>query len=289
MKRITLFAMTNIAVLLVLGIIMRLFGIDRMVDQSGTVNFQALMVFSLVWGMAGSLISLAISKWSAKRMAGCRVIETPGNETERWLLQIVRRQAENAGINMPEVAIYDSPVINAFATGARRNNALVAVSTGLLQAMSKDEAEAVLGHEISHVANGDMITLTLIQGVLNAFVIFFSRIVAYAVNRGSDRGGMSFFMVSMVMQVLLGFLATMIVRWFSRYREFRADEGGANLAGRQKMISALQRLGQNSNPSDLPQQMAALGISGNVKSGLRKLFATHPPLAERIQHLQRLG
>ncbi|MBT8131629.1 MAG: protease HtpX, partial [Gammaproteobacteria bacterium] len=201
MKRITLFAMTNIAVLLVLGIIMRLFGIDQMVDQSGTVNFQALMVFSLVWGMAGSLISLAISKWSAKRMAGCRVIETPGNETERWLLQIVRRQAENAGINMPEVAVYDSPVINAFATGARRNNALVAVSTGLLQAMSKDVAEAVLGHEISHVANGDMITLTLIQGVLNAFVIFFSRIVAYAVNRGSDRGGMSFFMVSMVMQV----------------------------------------------------------------------------------------
>ncbi|MDH3645189.1 MAG: protease HtpX [Gammaproteobacteria bacterium] len=288
-KRISLFAITNIAVLLVLGIVLRLLGIDRMIDQSGAMNFQSLMIFSLVWGMTGSVISLAMSKWSAKRMTGCRIIESPQTETERWLIQTVERQAGRAGIGMPEVAIYDSPVINAFATGARRNSALVAVSTGLMQSMSQDEAEAVLGHEISHVANGDMITLTLLQGVLNAFVIFLSRLVAHLVGRGSGRGGMSYFLVSMVLQVLLGFVATMVVRWFSRYREFRADSGGADLAGRDKMIRALEKLGQAHAPADLPEQMSALGISGDIKTGFRKLFSTHPPLTDRIRHLQQLS
>ncbi|MDH3588811.1 MAG: protease HtpX [Gammaproteobacteria bacterium] len=294
-KRIILFGLTNIAVLAVLAIVFRLLGIDRMIDESGAMDFRALLVFSLVWGMAGSIISLAISKWSAKRMTGAHVIETPQTETERWLMQTVERQARQAGIGMPEVAVYDSPEVNAFATGARRNSALVAVSAGLLNSMTRDEAEAVLGHEISHVANGDMVTLTLLQGVLNAFVIFFSRIAGHVVNsalrgnRGGGGGGIGYFAVSMLMQVLLGFVATMIVRWFSRYREFRADAGGANLASRDKMIRALERLGQGRQAEDLPQQMAAMGISGGVRSGMRKLFSTHPPLTERIRHLQQLS
>jgi len=294
-KRIILFGLTNIAVLAVLAIVFRLLGIDRMIDESGAMDFRALLVFSLVWGMAGSIISLAISKWSAKRMTGAHVIETPQTETERWLMQTVERQARQAGIGMPEVAVYNSPEINAFATGARRNSALVAVSAGLLNSMTRDEAEAVLGHEISHVANGDMVTLTLLQGVLNAFVIFFSRIAGHVVdsalrgNRGGGRGGIGYFAVSMLMQVLLGFVATMIVRWFSRYREFRADAGGASLASRDKMIRALERLGQGRQVEDLPQQMAAMGISGGVRSGMRKLFSTHPPLTDRIRHLQQLS
>lgn len=225
-------------------------------------------------------------------MTGAHVIDSPRNETERWLLTTVQRLARQAEIGMPEVAVYQSPEVNAFATGARRNSALVAVSTGLMESMSRDEAEAVLGHEISHVANGDMITLTLLQGVLNAFVIFLSRIVGHVVdsalrgNRGGGQGGIGYFAVSMIMQVLLGFVATIIVRWFSRYREFRADAGSASLTGRHKMISALQKLGQMHPAQDLPQQMAALGISGGVKSGFRQLFSTHPPLSERIRRLE---
>lgn len=290
-KRIALFALTNIAVLAVLTIVLRLLGIDRMIDESGAMDYRALLIFSLIWGMAGSLISLAISKWSAKRMTGARVIEQPANATEQWLVETVHRQARQAGIGLPEVAIYDSPDVNAFATGARRNSALVAVSSGLLNSMSKAEAEAVLGHEVSHVANGDMITLTLLQGVLNAFVIFLSRVIGHIVdsalrgNRGGQ-GGIGYFVTSMVMQVLLGIVATVIVRWFSRYREFRADAGGANLAGRDKMVAALQRL-QQGQPGELPQQIAAFGISGNFAEGFKRLFATHPPLSARISALQR--
>ncbi|MBT8138078.1 MAG: protease HtpX [Gammaproteobacteria bacterium] len=292
-KRIFLFGLTNIAVLAVLAVVASLFGVDRrMMDGSGGLNLQALMVFSLIWGMAGSLISLALSKWSAKRMTGAHVIESPRNETEQWLVSTVERQARQAGIGMPDVAIYDSPEVNAFATGARRNSALVAVSAGLLNSMSREEAEAVLGHEISHVANGDMVTLTLLQGVLNAFVIFFSRIAGHVVDsalRGgrSGGGGIGYFAVSMLMQVVLGFLATIIVRWFSRYREFRADAGGAQLAGRDKMIGALRRLGGR-EAHDLPQQMAAMGISGGMRAGFSRLFSTHPPITERIAHLQQL-
>lgn len=291
-KRIALFALTNIAVLVVLSIVLRLLGIDRMIDESGAMDYRALLVFSVVWGMAGSLISLAISKWTAKRMVGARVIENPTTPTEQWLVSTVGRQARQAGIGMPEVAIYQSPEVNAFATGARRNNALVAVSTGLLESMSEAEAEAVLGHEVSHIANGDMVTLTLLQGVLNAFVIFFSRAIGHIVdgmlrgNRGGQ-GGIGYFLVSMVMQVLLGVLATMIVRWFSRYREFRADDGGATLAGRDKMIAALEKLKRGHQQSDLPRQMAAFGISGGIGAGFQRLFATHPPLDERIAALSR--
>jgi heat shock protein HtpX len=225
-------------------------------------------------------------------MTGAHVIESPRTETERWLLSTVERLARQADIGMPEVAIYQSPDVNAFATGARRNSALVAVSTGLMQSMKREEIEAVLGHEISHVANGDMITLTLLQGILNAFVIFLSRLIGHVVdsalrgNRGGGRGGIGYFAVSMIMQVLLGFVATIIVRWFSRYREFRADAGAADLAGRQKMINALKRLGQAHEPGDLPQQMAAFGISGGMKAGMARLFATHPPLSERIRRLE---
>ena len=291
-KRVALFLATNIAVLVVLSIVLRLLGVDRMIDESGAMDYRALLIFSLVWGMAGSLISLAISKWTAKRMTGARVIEHPANEAEQWLVATVRRQARQAGIGMPEVAIYDAPEINAFATGARRNSSLVAVSTGLLRSMTREEAEAVLGHEVSHVANGDMVTLTLIQGVLNAFVIFFSRIAGHAVdaalrgNRGGG-GGIGYFLVTIVMQILLGIVATMIVRWFSRYREFRADAGGARLAGRDKMIAALERLGQGPEDDGLPKQMAAFGIRGGFGAGFRRLFSTHPPLGERINALQR--
>ena len=289
MKRIFLFVATNLAVLVVISITLRLLGVDRIMNQSGGINFNALLVMSMVMGFAGSLISLFLSKWMAKRSVGAQVIETPSNATEQWLFSTVQRQAEKAGIGMPEVAIYDSPDINAFATGWNRNNALVAVSTGLMNNMTQDEAEAVLGHEISHVANGDMITLTLIQGVVNTFVIFFSRIVGYVVDRvilKNERGeGPAFFIVSMIAQLVLGVLANMIVMWFSRHREFHADTGGANLAGRQKMIAALERLKLNHEQAALPQSVAAFGISGG--GALSKLFMTHPPLDERIEALRR--
>ncbi|HEX9875087.1 MAG TPA: protease HtpX [Gammaproteobacteria bacterium] len=291
MKRILLFLGTNIAVLVVLSVVMRLLGIDSLLEQQGTqLNLQALLVFSAVIGFSGALISLAISKWSAKRLTGARVIETPRTAVERWLVDTVRRQSQVAGIAMPEVAIYESPDINAFATGARRNSALVAVSTGLLNRLNEDEVEAVLGHEISHVANGDMVTLALIQGVVNTFVVFLSRVVGFLVDRlvfRTERGyGPGFFITSIVAQIVLGILASMIVMWFSRQREFRADSGGARLAGRDKMIGALERLQRAHEPSQLPQSMQAFGISAGRASGLRQLFMSHPPLERRIAALR---
>ena len=288
MKRIFLFILTNLAVVAVISITLRLLGVDRWVDETGGINFSALLVMSAVIGFAGSLISLAMSKWSAKRMVGAQVIENPVDPTERWLVETVKRQALSAGIGMPEVAIYDAPDVNAFATGWNRNNALVAVSTGLLRNMSREEAEAVLAHEISHVANGDMVTLALIQGVVNTFVIFFAKLFGYFVDRvilKNDRGhGIGMIAAEIVAQLVLGVLASMIVMWFSRQREFRADAGGANLAGRQKMIAALERLKVNHEQATLPEQMAAFGISGG--KSFAKLFMTHPPLDERIEALR---
>jgi heat shock protein HtpX len=288
MMRIALFLATNLAVMVLLGIIMNvvlpMFGI-----QLG--NTGALLVFAAVFGMGGAFISLAISKWSAKRAMGVQVIEQPRNEAEAWLLNTVRRQAEAAGIRMPEVGVYDAPDINAFATGMSRNNALVAVSTGLLRGMQRDEVEAVLAHEVSHVANGDMVTMALIQGVLNTFVIFLARIVGRVIDgmiSGNRDDGPSFFyyIIVFVLDMIFGIFASMIAMWFSRWREFRADAGGANLAGRMKMISALERLAQNHGQSTLPSQIAAFGISGGVAHGLRKLLLSHPPLAERIAALR---
>jgi len=289
MKRIFLFIITNLAIVFVLSITLRLLGVDRVVSETGGLNLNALLIMSLVMGFAGSLISLFLSKWMAKRSVGAHVIEAPSNATEQWLVNTVKRQAEQAGIGMPEVAIYDSPEINAFATGWNKNNALVAVSTGLMNNMSPDEAEAVLGHEVSHVANGDMVTLTLIQGVVNTFVIFLSRVIGYIVDRvvfKNERGeGIGFFITVMVAQLVLGIFASMIVMWFSRHREFHADTGGANLAGKHKMIAALERLKLNHEQAALPKSVAAFGISGG--GGFAKLFMTHPPLDERIEALRR--
>ncbi|MGG7055931.1 protease HtpX [Nitrosomonas sp. ANs5] len=293
MKRILLFVATNLAILVVLSITLRLLGVDRILDAEGSaLNFNALLVFSAVIGFGGSLISLAMSKWSAKHMTGAMVIEIPSNATEGWLVDTVRRQARAAGIGMPEVAIYDSPDINAFATGMNKNNALVAVSSGLLQKMSQDEAEAVLAHEVSHIANGDMITLALIQGVVNTFVIFLSRVIGHLVDRvvfKTEEGhGPAYFITSLIAQLVLGILATTIVMWFSRQREFRADAGSAQLSGRTKMIAALQRLQQEYEPSHLPEKIAAFGISGQ-RSQLGRLFMSHPPLEERIEALRAAG
>jgi heat shock protein HtpX len=293
MKRIFLLLATNVAVLVVLSVVMRLLGIESILNEQGTqIDFQALLVFSAVIGFAGSFISLAMSKWIARRSTGAQVITSPRDATQQWLLETVKRQAQAAGIGCPEVAVYDSPDVNAFATGASRNNALVAVSTGLLRSMDRDSVEAVLGHEISHVANGDMVTLTLIQGIVNTFVIFLSRIVGFFVDRvlfKTERGyGPGFFIASIVAQIALGVLASVIVMWFSRQREFRADEGGAKLAGSAKMISALRNLQRAHEPHDLPESIEAFGISGRQKtSGLRRLFMSHPPLEERIAALQR--
>lgn len=292
MKRIALFVATNIAILLVLSISMRVLGLEGYLYQQGVeLDYNALLVFAAIFGFGGSLISLAISKWTAKRLTGARVIEQPRNEVEAWLVDTVRRQAQRAGIDMPEVAIYEAPDMNAFATGARRNAALVAVSTGLLQSMNRDEVEAVLGHEITHVANGDMVTLALVQGVVNTFVIFLSRVIGYVVDRAifkTQRGhGPGFWITVIVAQVVLGILASVIVMWFSRRREFRADAGGAQLAGRGKMIAALDRLRLGVGQPHLPDQMAAFGISGGIGSGLKRLFMSHPPLEERIAALQR--
>lgn len=291
MKRVLLFLATNLAIMIVLSITLRLLGVDSILDeQGGNLNMTSLMIFAAVFGMGGSFISLLMSKWVAKRSTGARVIEQPSNATEKWLVDTVRRQAEKAGIGMPEVAIFDSPSPNAFATGARRDASLVAVSTGLLNAMDKDEVEAVLAHEISHVANGDMITLALIQGVVNTFVIFFARVIGHFVDRvilKNERGhGIGFMVTTIVAELVLGILASTIVMWFSRQREFRADAGGASLAGRQKMISALERLKQGVT-EPLPDRLAAFGIAGGVGDGLKKLFMSHPPLDERIEALRR--
>ena len=289
MKRVLLFVATNLAVIvllqIVLFIVQGVFGV-----RLG--NYSGLLLMAAVLGMGGSFISLAISKWMAVRTTGAQVIGQPRNEAETWLLATVRRQAQAAGIGMPEVAIYDAPDLNAFATGMNRNNALVAVSTGLLQNMNRDEVEAVLGHEISHVANGDMVTMGLIQGVLNTFVIFLARVIGSVVdnalsgNRDNGGGGVAYFAVVMVLQLVLGVLASMIVMWFSRWREFRADAGGAGLAGRGKMIAALQRLGANHGEAALPKALQAFGISG--EGGISRLFMSHPPIAERVAALQAL-
>ncbi|MBT8147462.1 MAG: protease HtpX [Gammaproteobacteria bacterium] len=280
MKRIFLFLATNFAILIVLGIVLSILMPALGLDQS---SYGGLLFMCAVFGMGGSFISLWMSKFIAKRSVGAHVIEQPRNQNESWLVDTVKRQAQQAGIGMPEVAIYDSPEINAFATGANRNNALVAVSTGLLRNMTAEEAEAVLGHEVSHIANGDMVTLTLIQGVLNTFVYFFARVVANIVNRGSD-SAMAYFMTVMAFQAVFGVLASIIVMWFSRYREFRADSGGAQLAGREKMIAALERLQSNQMDSQLNGQLVAFGISG--KKAFTELFMSHPPLEKRIAALR---
>ncbi len=291
MKRILLFVATNIAVLVLLSIVLRLLGVDSMLDEQGVgIDYNSLLILSAVIGFGGSLISLAMSKWIAKRTTGARVISQPSNEVESWLLSRVQQHAQRAGIEMPEVAVYDSPQPNAFATGARRNSALVAVSTGLLGSMRREEVDAVLGHEVSHVANGDMVTLTLIQGVVNTFVVFLSRVIGFVVDRvvfKTERGyGPGFFITVILSQILLGILASMIVMAFSRYREFRADAGGAELAGRANMIAALERLGQTAPGAELPAQMRGFGISGSIGHGLRRLFMSHPPIEERIAALK---
>ena len=294
MTRIALFLLTNIGILVVISVVFRLLGLEGILDANGVdLNLQALLIMSAVIGMSGSFISLAISKWSAKRMIGAQVITEPQNKTQRWLLDTVRRQAEQAGIGMPEVAIYPSSDVNAFATGMSRNNALVAVSTGLIENMKMDEAEAVLAHEVSHVANGDMVTLALIQGVVNTFVVFLSRVVGFLVDRvllKNERGlGIGYFVSSMIAQVVLGFLASAVVMYFSRVREFKADAGAARLAGSGKMIAALQRLQSIHEPSHLPDQMAAFGINGGLGEGMKKLFMSHPPIEERIAALREAG
>ena len=290
MKRIFLFIVTNIAVLVVISIIFSVFGIGNYLQNNGTeLDLGQLLVFSAIVGFTGSIISLLMSKWSAKRMTGAQVITQPRGEAEQWLVSTVARHARTAGIATPEVAIYQAPEMNAFATGAFKNSALVAVSSGLLQQMSRDEVDAVLAHEISHVANGDMVTLTLIQGVVNTFVIFLSRVVGFVVDRvvfKTESGhGPGFWVVTIVAQIVFGILASMIVMWFSRWREFRADAGGAKLAGRDRMIGALQRLGGGAQ-RDLPDQLAAFGINGVRAGGFRRLFMSHPPIAERIAALQ---
>ncbi|AFJ03332.1 protease htpX-like protein [Methylophaga frappieri] len=289
MTRIMLFLGTNIAVLAVLSFTMRLFGIDGMLDAQGGLDTNSLLIMAAIMGFSGSIISLLISKWTAKRLTGAQVIQQPRNRTEQWLLDTVARQAKQAGIGMPEVAIYNAPEPNAFATGANRNNALVAVSTGLMQAMTEEEVEAVLAHEVSHIANGDMVTMALIQGVVNTFVIFLSRVVGHLVDRvvfKTENGhGPAFWITSIIAELVLGILASIIVMWFSRQREYRADAGAASLVGAPKMIAALKRLaGTSTEP--LPDQLHAFGISGG-RGGLSALFMTHPPLASRIEALQQ--
>jgi len=288
MKRVVLFLATNVAILLVLSIAMRVLGLEPYLTETG-LNLTSLLVMAAVMGFGGSFISLAISKWMAKKSIGVRVIETPSNSTELWLVDTIRKYAADAGIGMPEVGVYDAPDVNAFATGMTRNNSLVAVSSGLLQQMKRNEAEAVLGHEIAHIANGDMVTLTLIQGVVNTFVIFLSRVIGHTVDRvvfKNERGhGPAFWVTTIVAQMVLGILASIIVMWFSRQREFRADRGGASLAGGPNMIAALERLG-SLHPQPLPDKMAAFGIAGGGAHGLKRLFMTHPPLEERIAALR---
>ncbi|PLY13068.1 MAG: protease HtpX [Sedimenticola sp.] len=287
MLRIGLFLATNVAIMVLISIVFQLFGLEGILQANGVdLNLQALLIMSGVIGFGGSIISLLLSKFMAKRSMGVQLIENPSNELESWLVNTVQRQSQDAGIGMPEVGIFDSPSPNAFATGANKNKALVAVSTGLLQSMNRDEVEAVLGHEVSHVANGDMITLTLIQGVVNTFVVFFSRIVGHTIDRvvfKTERGyGPGYYIGSIVAQIVFSFLANIIVAWFSRRREFRADAGGASLSSRSKMANALRRLQQAHEPQPLPNELAAFGING----GLKSLFSTHPPLEERIAALE---
>jgi heat shock protein HtpX len=290
MKRIFYFLVTNLAIVLVLSITMRLLGVEPFLNANG-LNLNSLLIFATVMGFGGAFISLAISKWSAKQMSGAVTIENPKTPDEIWLMNIVKKQSQAVGIQMPEVAIFNSPVVNAFATGMSRNSSLVAVSSGLLEMMTKDEAEAVIGHEISHIANGDMVTLTLIQGIVNTFVLFFSRVIGYTVDKvvfKTRQGtGPAFFITMIISELLLGVLASIVVMWFSRQREYRADFGGGQLAGKQKMIAALQRLKTQYETSALPKSIAALGISGEQGIGLKELFSTHPSLDDRIARLQQ--
>ena len=288
MKRILLFLATNMAIVLVLSVTMRLLGVEPYLNEQG-LNLTSLLIFAAVMGFGGSFISLAISKWMAKKSMGVRVIAAPSSSTEFWLVETIRKYSEEAGIKMPEVGIFDSPEVNAFATGMSKNSSLIAVSSGLLQQMTREEAEAVLGHEVAHVANGDMVTLALIQGVVNTFVMFLSRVIGYVVDKvvfKTERGtGPAFFVTMIIAELVLGVLASIIVMWFSRRREFIADRGGASLAGRQNMIAALQRLNML-HPAPLPEKMAAFGIAGAGSSGIKRLFMTHPPLEERIAALK---
>ncbi len=290
MLRIVLFVLTNLAVMALLAIVVKLTGIDAYAYRRGGLNLQGLLIMAAVMGMGGSFISLAMSKWIAKMSVGAQVISQPRNATEQWLVDTVRRHAEKAGIGMPEVALYDAPEMNAFATGMTKNSSLVAVSTGLLNSMDREQVDAVLGHEITHVVNGDMVTMALIQGVLNTFVIFLARVIGTVVdralsgNRDGGGGGFAYFAIVMVLQLVLGALASLVVMAFSRWREFRADAGGARLAGRGAMISALERLAGNHGENTLPKAIAAFGISG--EGGVARLFMSHPPLAERIAALR---
>jgi heat shock protein HtpX len=288
MKRTLLFFGTNMAILLVLSVTMRLLGVEPYLTANG-LNLTSLLIFAAVMGFGGSFISLVISKWSVKKSMGVHVIEAPSNSTEFWLLETIRKYSTEAGIKMPEVGIFDSPDVNAFATGMTKNSSLIAVSTGLLQQMTRQEAEAVLGHEVAHAANGDMVTMALIQGVVNTFVMFLSRVIGHTVDRvifKNERGhGPAFFVTMIVAELVLGILASIIVMRFSRQREFRADQGGASLAGRQNMIAALERL-NSLHPQPLPEKMAAFGIAGGGGGGIKRLFMTHPPLEERIAALK---
>jgi heat shock protein HtpX len=293
MKRIALLIATNLAVVLLLSAVIQIFGLDNYLTRRG-LNYESLIIFAAVFGFGGAFFSLAISKWMAKRAMGVQVITQPASEAERWLVAAVRGHAEKAGIGMPEVGVFESPEPNAFATGANKNAALVAVSTGLLRSMRRDEVEAVLGHEVAHVANGDMVTLTLIQGVLNTFVFFLARVIGSLVdgflrgNSNEQRGpGIGYFVIVMVSEMVLALFASMIVAWFSRRREFRADAGGAYLAGTGAMIGALQALKAAHSPSRMPGQLQAFGINGGLAQGLRKLFMSHPPLDERIAALEQ--
>ena len=291
MQRIFLFLLTNIAIMVILSVTLRILGVESLLAQNGSdLNLNALVIFSGIFGFGGAFISLAISKWMAKRMTGAKVIDNPSNNVEKWLLETVKKQSKIVGIKMPEVAIFPSPQMNAFATGASKNKALVAVSQGLLDSMTQGEIEAVVGHEMSHVANGDMVTLTLIQGVVNTFVIFFSRVIGHVVDRvilKNQRGhGIGYFVTTIFAQIVLSILASVIVMYFSRKREYVADTGGADLAGHQNMINALKRLGQK-EPEALPEQLAAFGIGEKPKTGWRELWSSHPPLEDRIKALEQ--
>ena len=291
MQRIFLFLLTNIAIMVILSVTLRVLGIESLLAENGSdLNLNALVIFSGIFGFGGAFISLAISKWMAKRMTGAIVIESPSNNVEKWLLETVEKQSKIVGIKMPEVAIFPSHQMNAFATGASKNKALVAVSQGLLDSMTQGEIEAVVGHEMSHVANGDMVTLTLIQGVVNTFVIFFSRVIGHVVDRvilKNQRGhGIGYFVTTIFAQIVLSILASVIVMYFSRKREYVADTGGADLAGHQNMINALKRLGQK-EPEALPEQLAAFGIGEKPKTGWRELWSSHPPLEDRIKALEK--
>ena len=291
MQRIFLFLLTNIAIMVILSVTLRVLGVESLLAQNGSdLNLNALVIFSGIFGFGGAFISLAISKWMAKRMTGAKVIANPSSNVEKWLLDTVEKQSKIVGIKMPEVAIFPSSQMNAFATGASKNKALVAVSQGLLDSMTQGEIEAVVGHEMSHVANGDMVTLTLIQGVVNTFVIFFSRVIGHVVDRvilKNQRGhGIGYFVTTIFAQIILSILASVIVMYFSRKREYVADTGGADLAGNQNMINALKRLGQK-EPEALPEQLAAFGIGEKPKTGWRELWSSHPPLEDRIKALEK--